>query len=236
MQIAICDDNKEFRDILRKDIMEYKQEKKINISVTEFENGETLLESKEKYDMIFLDYVMKDGADGFEIAKEIRKRNINSGIVFVTAYPEFVYDSFAVQPFRFIVKPVEKEKLTEALDSFISGMKQIMPITIIENGRRISLRSDEIIYIEAEGKCSNIITAEHKYHSSYTLSKLSGMLPGNCFFRIHKSFVVNLFFVTMIEGREITMSDGTKVPVSRIKSKEFKKKYTAFVKENYMRV
>lgn len=236
MQIAICDDNKEFRNILRQYIVEYKQEKNLNISIAEFENGKTLIESDEKFDLIFLDYIMAEEPDGFETAKEIRKNNKNSGIVFVTAFPQFVYDSFEVSPFRFILKPVKKEKLVEALDSFISKIKNIMPITIIEEGRRVSLRYDEIIFIEAEGKCSKIVTDKHTYHSSYTLSKLSEMLSGSCFYRIHKSFVINMFCVTMIKGREVTMSDGTKVPVSRIKVKDFKARYTAFVKENYMRV
>ena len=235
VKIAICDDEQEYREQIREYLIEYKKEKNISLYIKEFESGDTLAESGEAFNMVFLDYCMK-GHNGIESAKAIRKKDLRCGIVFVTAYPDFVFDSFEVQPFRFLLKPLAKEKIFEAIDSYIAQMKVAMPITVIEEGCRISVLTDDIVYAEADGKNCYIHTRSKTYHSSSTLAKLQEILPESAFYRIHKSYLINMYCVTMIDGKLVTMINGRTLPVSRTKCKDFKDHYMTFVADNYLRI
>ena len=100
MQVAICDDEKEFRDELKKFLIGYKKDRRISIDIDEFENGNDLIQSREIYDIIFMDYQMP-GTDGLETARILRLKNCICSIIFITSFPQFVFESFEVQPFRF---------------------------------------------------------------------------------------------------------------------------------------
>lgn len=101
MQVAICDDEKSFRDELKSVLIEYKMAKRIQIDIYEFENGDSLLNSNIVFDVLFIDFQMP-GFNGLETAKRLRLKNCICSIIFITSFPQFVFDSFEVQPFRFL--------------------------------------------------------------------------------------------------------------------------------------
>ena len=77
MQIAICDDEKDFRDELKTRIIEYRTQKLIATDIYEFNDGQSLLNSNQVFDIIFIDYQMP-GLDGLETAKMLRKKNLSA--------------------------------------------------------------------------------------------------------------------------------------------------------------
>ena len=107
MTVAICDDDKGFRTYLREILAEYKREIRISIDVYEFPDGKSLIESNIVFNVIFLDYQMP-GIDGMKVARHLRAKKNFCSIVFVTSFPQFMIESFEVQPFRFLVKPIDK--------------------------------------------------------------------------------------------------------------------------------
>ena len=115
LKVAVCDDEKVFHkeiiDLLRK----FQKARKIDIFIDHFENGNTLLQSKQEYDVIFMDYQMEE-MDGIETARKLRETNSDSIIIFISAYPSAALDAFEVQTFRFIQKPIGEIKLFKALD------------------------------------------------------------------------------------------------------------------------
>ncbi len=232
MQIAICDDNEIFRQELREYLEEYKDEKNICMELCEYSNGNDLLQADIKHDIIFLDYRM-EGENGLDIAKQIRMRDKKCGLVFVTAFPQFVFDSFEVQPFRFIVKPADKEKVFEAVESYVRQMKNNRPVSMIEDGKHITVMADDIVYIEAKGKKCRIVTKNSVYNISNTLSSLSSELPESNFYRIHRSHIINFKNVKTIRGNAVTMTDDSVLSVSRSKIREFRMHYFDYVKDNY---
>ena len=114
MQIAVCDDESFFRDNLKKLLIEYKTEKRIHMDIFEYESGEELLSSEKIFDIVFMDYQMT-GINGLETARLLRLKNTICEIIFVTSFPEFILDSFEVQPFRFMLKPLQAEKIYEEI-------------------------------------------------------------------------------------------------------------------------
>ena len=229
MLIAVCDDNALFREDIKVLLDEYKKEKRIAIDIAEYENGKLLLESRNIFDMVFMDYLMPD-IDGLETARQLRNRKYNCSIIFVTSYPEFILDSFEVQPFRFFIKPIEKEKLFSAMDSYIRQQKMLNPIMIVENNERHIIKTEDIIYIEADGRNSLIRTKECTYKSSKNISKIGELLPKYCFCRVHKAYIINMHCISAIRKNEITLINGEKAIISRTIFPHFKKIYSEFVK------
>ncbi len=235
MQIAICDDEKEFRDALKNKLIAYKREKRIQIDIYEFENGSRLLQSDIVFDMVFIDYQMP-GLNGLETAKALRLKNCICSIIFITSYPEFVFESFEVQPFRFFIKPLKENDLHSALNHYLQQQKLLCPIVVVDEGERKTINSENILYLEGDGKYCIIRTTDNVVRSSKTLAKVQQELPQHCFYRIHRSYVVNMYCISSVKGNEILLINGEKALISRTHTADFKKVYKDFVKNYYIKV
>ena len=235
MQVAICDDEGVFRQELHKVLLNFKYDKRICIDIYEFENGENLIQSETVFDIVFLDYQMP-GMDGMETARVLRARNSICSIIFITAYPEFVLESYEVQPFRFMIKPIETAKINEALDNYIRQQKLLYPLVIIEDGEQKTINAQDIIYLEGDGKYCYVRTNEETIHSSKTLAQVYKLLPQHCFYRIHKSYVINMYFIASIKGNTVTFTNGEMAIIGRNRIAEFKKVYMKFIKNYYVRM
>lgn len=236
MQIAICDDEQIFRTQIHDLLIHYKTERRIQIDIYEFENGKDFLNSELVFDMVFLDYQMPD-LDGLETAKQLRLNNSLCRIVFITSYSDvFIKDAFEVNTYRFFDKPVQPEKIFDMLDSFIRQQKELAPIVICDGDGQKAIATKDIVFIEGDGKYCNIHTVSGIIHCSKTMAGVLKLLPQYCFFRTHKSFAVNMYFVAKIQNDTIFMINGETAFVSRKYTTSFKKSYMYFVKNYYVRL
>lgn len=235
MQIAICDDESFFRKELHSLLVEYKANRRLNLDIFEFSNGDTLLKSDLTFDIVFLDYQMP-GLNGMEIARSFRQKNSICSIVFVTNYPDFVFESFEVNPYRFFKKPVSIDQIDELLKSYIMRQKTLAPIIINDYYGQYTVKATDIIYLEGDGKYCLIRTASNVFHSSKTLSGVLNLLPQYCFMRIHKSYAVNLYCIQKVVNNEILLVNGEKVLISRNNIAKFKKVYKKFIKDYYLNI
>lgn len=117
MKIAICDDESQICQLLKNKIEKYYFSHDMEFNIQTYENGEKLLEQNlDEIEVLFLDVDMP-GKNGMETANEIRKTNQDMIIVFLTAYSEFVFESFKVDTFRYLMKPLKDEELAEVLEA-----------------------------------------------------------------------------------------------------------------------
>ena len=123
MKIAVCEDEKIVAEELAEKIREFMKLTYFDFSIDIFLTGEDFRKSPEIYDLLFLDCRLPD-ANGLTIAKELRARDIDTAIIFVTAFPEYVYESFEVQPFRYMIKPIEETVLRKALIGFVRAYEK----------------------------------------------------------------------------------------------------------------
>lgn len=235
MLVAICDDEKVFREELRSVLFNYKAERRLHLDVYLYSSGEALLASAKAFDMVFLDYQMP-GMDGMEVARELRRRNLTCSIVFVTSYPEFVFDSFEVYPYRFLCKPIAREQIETLMTGFIKEQKLLAPITVIADNEQIVIQTKDILYVEGAGKYCVIRTMNNTYKSSKTLSQVHNLLPQHCFYRSHKSYVINLYCVNSFRQGIATLTNGEIATIARSKTAEFKKTYKRFIKDFCIKV
>lgn len=116
MQIAVCDDEKETRNMLAEKIERFYP----NAGLSLYQSGEELLRADSQPDILFLDIQMT-GKDGMETARELRRRQQKTIIIFVTALDDFVFEAFDVGAFHYLVKPFQNGKLIEVL---LNAVKQ----------------------------------------------------------------------------------------------------------------
>ena len=235
MLVAICDDEKVFREELRSVLFAYKAERRLHMDVYLYSSGEALLADRKAFDMVFLDYQMP-GMDGMAVARELRRRNLTCSIVFVTSYPEFVFEAFEVQPYRFLCKPISRERIEALMTGFIKEQKLLAPITVMVDFEQVVIPSKDILYVEGDGKYCVIRTTKNTYKSSTTLAPVHNLLPQHCFYRIHKSYVVNLYCINSFTQDTATLTNGEIATIARSKTAEFKRVYKRFIRDYCIKV
>ena len=232
MRIAVCDDERYFRDLITEKINEiYKDD--IDMVIRTFEDGFDFLknyyENIDAYDMIFLDIEMEN-INGIDTAKEIRKLNKDVNIVFLTGHDEFAKDGYEVNAFRYLSKPIQEDKLIEAIESIKKKSDSVKKILLSSKGEEILIKIKEIIYMEAQNKDIYIHTIHNIYNEKNNLTHYEEILKNYGFFRVHRSYLINLDFVKSFTSKEIVLDNEEKIYLSRLKYKTFKEHLYAYIK------
>lgn len=231
MNVAICDDEKFFRRSLIETLKAYSRKKGIIFIYHEYCDGRELLETELDFDIIFMDYQM-DGKNGIDTVAALRERKNDTHVIFISSYKDVVFESMVVKAFRFLVKPLDKTKLYEALDSVIKEKSTDFQILVKDdyNDKRILIPEKNIIYAQADNTHTIIVTTEGEYHFADTLSVFETKLSSDFFFRTHRSFIVNMRHIENYSRYVIVFTNQNKASLSRKKYKEFKTLYLEFLK------
>lgn len=112
VKIAVCDDDSQVLLRVLSKLAAYREQRQADLSCQGFENAVDLLASmeRENYDLLFLDVLMP-GLSGIQAAREIRQKNENIKIVFLTSSPEYAVESYSVQATNYLLKPATEERL-----------------------------------------------------------------------------------------------------------------------------
>lgn len=225
MNIAICDDEKEIRELLGNKIRTLYP----NIKLTFYASGEELL-ADEAPDILLLDIQMP-GKNGMETAKELRRRGNKTIIVFITAVASYVFESFDVEAFYYLVKPFTDEKLKDVMEravrrwqdtvSLREAGSQTLLLTV--KGVHISVSLDEIIYAEVFNRKMILHTRKEKIEYYGKMRDLERQ-AGEDFFRPHRAFLINLQYVERYDSSTIYLKGGTAL-MAKQKYPEFVKRY-----------
>ena len=123
----------------------------------------------------------------------------------MTAYSEYALDAFGVDATDYLMKPVETDRLAQALDKIVEHIKPLnLPVSVeripvVKSGSKVLVPIDQIRFIEAKDDYSCIYTESDRFLSTISLQKLEDRLVGHGFFRIHRSYIVNLEYVADVE-------------------------------------
>lgn len=151
MRIALCDADTSAIKTTKRIIYEYANLHGIELLVEEYASGNELLINKIKYQLIILDYNTND-LNGLETARILRDNNPSCTIIFLSSYKGFIIESFKVNPFRFLLKPLDKSLLFSALDDFFKARSDSRPLLIKDGGDIFCLSANDIFYLEADNK------------------------------------------------------------------------------------
>ena len=231
MKIAICDDEAVTRDTLS-DFIE-KTYHSLDLIVDKYSSGQSLLQALAKkrhsYDLLLLDIEMP-GLDGMQTAKRIRQILPELHVVFITSHDEFALSGYEVSAYRFLVKPVQPQKLIEAIESVKEDLLSQKSIMIRSKGEEAILKIRDILYFEAQNQNVKITLHNRTYANRSNIDFYESLLCNDDFYRIHRSYLVNLKYITFIGSRDIKLSNGDLIPVSRLRKTQFTEAFQAYMK------
>ena len=228
MRIAVCDDEElfriEFKTILDKVLVNSEYD------IDTFSGGSSLYEAfiKEPFDLVFLDIEMP-GIDGITLAKRLRAVSENVNIVFLTSHIEYALEGYEVNALRYLVKPVDINKLGEVLKYIQDKKNNSRQIMVKQEGEDIVIDLSDVIYIESMDKNVRIVTSKKEYITRYNISDYEEELKNNGFFRIHRSYLISLSKVKKIVKNDVVMDGDISLPVSRSNVKALKEALYSYV-------
>ena len=215
MNIAICEDEKEFAQRLSEGVKRFFSEKDRECAFSFYENGEELLQEQSGgSDIIFLDINLGRSSDGMTVARLLREQGKTAPVIFVTSLENRAIDGYDVGAYGFIVKKTLDEKLPRILNKL--WQEHFCRKTLAVNGRDFTelIHIDAILSVQSEGRTSVIMTENGKVEDTRPIGKLSELL-GEDFVETHKSVFVNISKIKRINSDTVTLCDNSALPLSR---------------------
>ncbi len=218
LRIALCDDNETVLNSLEKIINDWL---KVEHSVSKHSSAFSLVSHIEDNIKGNLDVVVLDinlgKENGIDIAKMIKEKYPHIKVIFLTGFIEYAKDIFKTEPSYFLVKPLDKMKVIDALlkiNDIIEKEKRTVLTLITKNGI-VNLRTETIKYIESIERIIHVHDSSGAVFSSRSkLSDISSKLPYN-FLRCHQSYIVNMDRIKSFNASSVMLYSGEVVPVSR---------------------
>lgn len=229
MNIAVCDDEK----VIREQMREWIKQQCPDSEVDAYESGEELFSLKIKYDIIFLDIQM-EGMNGIETARKIRKTDEDVVLIFITGMKEYVFEAFDVAAFHYLLKPVEKEKFHEVLERAIKEAvknreRSEKKLVIRTRGNNMLIDLKDIRYIESQKRKAEIHVSGDVLEMYATMKDLEQQLDES-FYRCHRSFFVNMEYISEYNSDSISLTTGEVVYLAKGKYPEFVRIYMRFLR------
>lgn len=225
MRIAVCDDERVALDEIEALLNEYCETVNAKLIIEFFEHYSELESRLDEFDVFLLDYKMPD-VNGLEFAKDLyEKYDEKKTIVFITAYPEIVYDSFEVRTFRFLRKPIIKEDFFKMMKSVMDRYAFQKKIVIKSAGETVNINVDEIYYITVDKKDVYIYLKDHCLLCHRTVDSFEEEFSSYRFFRSHREFLVNMRKIRSFDCKTVVMDNGDKVQMSPRRYPDFLKAF-----------
>ncbi len=222
IKFAICDDEPAMARELASYLARYLEEHEVTAySVSNFSSGRALLEAADGFDVIFLDIQMEE-PDGMETARLLRRQGDHSLLVFVTVLMELVFDAFQVEAYDYLTKPLDAARFARTMDRVLRTLEQRTAASIViqqGSGCEVVPLSD-VVYCEVLGRKVYLHKADGTITGYYDrLEQLERRVDGR-FFRWHRSYLVNLDHVRGCQAGQVLLSQGERIPVSRLRERD----------------
>ncbi len=239
LRVLIIDDESKIRMMVAKIIKTYCNDIGLIAEASGVEEGyQRILDMNP--DLVLLDIKMGDGS-GFDLLEKFEK--IDFKIIFITAFQEYALKAIKFSALDYIVKPIDPEELITAVNNAKTQLNiaNETQLALLKEGlsnrdmhdRKILLKTAEnihlvmlsnVCYCEADGGYTRFYTdAGQKVLVSKPLSEYEALFREYGFFRVHKSFLVNLHMVERFEkedGGYLVLTDEMKVPVASRKREQ----------------
>lgn len=216
LQLAICDDEKVYRNDLHKIIRTELELSGMEFHISEFASGEELLRELKNTDcqIIFLDIELKE-LDGVNTARKLREQKNPAVIIFVTSYPDFVFQGYEVRALNYIMKPYEPEKIKAVLRTALEELDLTSEkyYVIEQRSGIIRIPLNSIKYFASDRRVIHLVTDNASYDFYDKLNDLESGLP-DAFVRIHNRYLIHLKYLDQIDGN-FAIVDGESLPISR---------------------
>ena len=228
MNILICDDDRQYVDLLNKYVTSFFRNHNIpDYNIYKYFSGEDVVKDMKYIDIAFLDVEM-DGINGIEVGRRLRQKNPDIVIFIITSYMGYLDEAMDQRVFRYINKPIEKPAIMRGMQKALalSYKKAMGRIVITVDNREIVVNQNSIICVVATGHSKYIYTDDGNiYENSESMAYWKDKLDDNMFVQTNKSYIVNISYVKSISDGIIELNGiKEKAVLSRGSRKELKTK------------
>ncbi len=231
MRVAVIDDEREERERMQSFLERFAEEFSRKIEVSQFTCGDELLrEYSYDFDILIFDIDMP-GTSGLDTAREIRKKDENVVILFVTNMAQYAINGYEVEAVDYIIKPVGyydfSMKFQKAVSKAAQRRDRTFALETVDGTRKV--RVSDIWYVE-------VLSHYLMYHTKEGCFKVRGSMKVHeaelapydlC--RIHKSYLVNMAYVEEIRTGEAEVG-GDVLPVGRSYKEKFMQEYLRYIR------
>lgn len=244
LKIAICDDStielnkleEIVRNILKKHGAKIGEE---DLCLDKYKDATQLVKQLEQgnlYQIYFLDIVMPE-ISGIELGNRIREKQKYCSIIYTTSSAEFALDAYSLQAQRYLLKPIQEPEVLEALDySFqIFDREKEKEIAVKTAGGTVNLALADIEYFECSARTIKVhLFKEDLIESQFIRQsfekEVKEAMEDNRFVQIHKSYIVNMEYISVFSSTDLTLKSGAILPISKAKLKTTKHTYMEYCK------
>lgn len=227
MQIAVCDDEKNVRELLADKIRSLFPSAELAL----YPSGEELLLADTPTDILLLDIQMP-GKDGMQTAREFRAKNRQAAIIFVTALEEYVFQAFDVEAFHYLVKPFDDDKFANVLQTAVKRLAEkrvqtAASLVITKGGEHITVNPQEIMYAEVFDRKIILHTLQDEIEYYGKMKELEKKWER--IYRPHRAYLVNMNYIRKYDVTTIYLEKG-RVLMAKQNYQDFVKCYLRFIR------
>ena len=231
-RVAICDDEATSLQIIEALTEQILEEAEIEYEIATFEDmlvmTKELSSGRDEYHLLLSD-ILAVGMTGIAAAEELRRLGEKMPIVFVSSPAESAMAGYRLHALRYLKKPVEYERLQEALlEAYRMSMNSSGFLKFQVADKLYNLPFEQIEYLESQGRDTNIITADETISVHMKFSDMEQQLPADTFLRCHRSYIINLAHVKDLARYRFLTKSGVEIPVSQLQYAEIKNKFMKY--------
>lgn len=232
-KVAICDDEMTSLLINKALTEQILEEENIEYEIQTYDDMQTMikgvLDENSDFDVLLSD-ILAVGMNGIEAAEEIRRLGDRLPIVFISSTAEFALDGYRVNALRYLQKPVQMDKLKEALLEAYANKgnpkKEYLSFQVADKFYKVNL--DDIIYLESMGRDTQVVTKEEMITVHAKFSDMEKQVPAKRFVRCHRSYIINMSEVKDIARYRFLTKGGVEIPISQLQYTEVKQAFIDF--------
>lgn len=235
LHIMICDDEPTQLALLDGLVKDWAKQRNIVPEIDLCKNADHfffLWEEKKDADIVLLDIEMP-GMDGMSLAKRLRSMGEGVQIIFVTGFVDYVLEGYDVDAVSYLLKPVKEERLYACLDKAKGRCGRKGPELLLESaGEIVKVKLSDICYLEsaAHDTMAYCVDRTEAVRCKTGILQMERQLAqaGGVFFKIHRSYLINLAGIERITKKEVVMANGQSLPIARGKWDELNQAYLGY--------
>lgn len=232
-EIFVCDDDVNITEFLKFFIMKHFGDSYKVFTMNRCQELIGMVEIDERVpDILIMDINLKDG-DGIETVKQLQGLYPKLKVIYLTGIINYATSIFETNPAYFLVKPINENNLIDAITKVSRDIEfeKYDSIVIKTNGSEIILYRKEIMYVESQGRKLVIYLNSGKKNEIYEKLDILQEQLGSCFVRSHKSFLINMKYITERTNKEFYLTNGKILPISKSNLKDAKLKFVSYLGE-----
>lgn len=228
MNILIIDDDIAFVEKLKKDLHNYYIHHYDEVHFFIFTSSLNISDIPQGISYAFIDINLPN-KNGIDLGLEIKNIFPSIYLVFISSHSYLVHHSLIANPYFFIRKNAYEKDLKIFFELIKNSMKRKEIIELNYKRERKRIFTNNIIYIEAQLHKLIIYTTEGEYYDNRSLKSIMQSLPLDLFTRIHKSFVLNVSYISIYKGNQIILTNKKILTIGRSYRKKFEQFYMNYL-------